>query len=144
MYNWILWGVSSGVICDDDNVLTDDYCNDETGCYYVPKQPCDDYSACTRDFYDDYGNCDFEVIDCDDDNACTNDDCDISTRKMDYTGTIERLGKSWLRRIEERFIYIEDRTCYFFGHGLFLSDHWKTCAQSFAINYAFKLPFNRL
>ena len=64
--------------CEDDNPCTDDSCDVDDGCLYVPNQlPCDDDDVCTSLDSCVGGVCvGGEQLDCDDDNPCTEDGCD--------------------------------------------------------------------
>ncbi len=64
--------------CDDDNPCTDDVCNGEAGCAFVPltEGECLDGDACTIGDHCEEGVCVGAPIDCDDDNPCTDDVCD--------------------------------------------------------------------
>lgn len=64
--------------CDDDNVCTDDYCDEQTVCRHVPNAAeCTDYNECTLGDHCDGGYCvPMGSIDCDDNNPCTTDACD--------------------------------------------------------------------
>ncbi len=95
------------LICDDENICTDDSCDPQTGCIFPPNSaPCDDFNACT--IGDTCGggfcqpgsplNCDDGLFcngmetcdpllgclfgmppDCDDLISCTIDECDENT-----------------------------------------------------------------
>jgi len=66
--------------CDDDNVCTEDSCDDTLGCVHSYNQaPCDDANACTENDACDQGICTGAQIDCDNGNPCTTDTCDPQT-----------------------------------------------------------------
>ena len=67
------------LICDDGNLCTDDACDSDSGCSFVPNaQECDDGNECTVDDACSKGWCKGGgQLDCDDDNPCTNDACDL-------------------------------------------------------------------
>ena len=69
----------SPFLCQDDNGCTDDYCDAEVGCLFVPNvSPCDDGDACTLGDLCAATECVSGVgePDCDDNNGCTDDSCD--------------------------------------------------------------------
>lgn len=71
--------IGAGVLpCSDGNICTDDSCDPEAGCAYVPNaQPCDDGDSCTEDDLCANGWCKAgAVIDCGDADPCTDDVCD--------------------------------------------------------------------
>ncbi len=58
--------VGSPVICDDSNPCTDDLCNPEGGCAYVPNHlPCDDLEPCTVGDVCSEGDCVGTQVPCD-------------------------------------------------------------------------------
>ncbi len=63
--------------CDDDNVCTDDYCDEENDqCVNAPNSnQCDDGDACTIDDVCSEGVCSGTPIDCNDGIECTIDSC---------------------------------------------------------------------
>ncbi len=63
--------------CDDNNICTEDRCDDALGCLHSYNMaPCDDGSACTDDDKCDHGMCKGgSALDCDDGNVCTTDLC---------------------------------------------------------------------
>jgi len=67
------------VSCDDNNLCTDDACDPDVGCQFVPNQlQCDDQNACTEDDHCQAGACVAGILtDCSDGNICTFDYCDI-------------------------------------------------------------------
>ena len=95
------------VTCNDDNLCTDDSCDAEAGCLFLPNQAfctdgdvctvadqcggglcvpggaldCDDQNVCTDESCDAVEGCIHTADDgnCDDDNACTEDSCDPDT-----------------------------------------------------------------
>jgi uncharacterized repeat protein (TIGR01451 family) len=73
--------VSDPVVCDDHNLCTDDSCNPQTGCTFVPNNnPCDDNDACTTNDACSGGSCvGGPPPDCNDNNVCTDDSCDAQT-----------------------------------------------------------------
>jgi hypothetical protein len=63
--------------CNDNNPCTDDACDDETGCSFVPNQiVCDDGDACTTGDTCGDGWCKGATLLCNDGNLCTDDHCD--------------------------------------------------------------------
>jgi len=67
--------------CDDGNECTDDVCDPESGCVYLPNEgPCDDGDSCSVDDSCSEGFCKpGPPLDCDDDNGCTLDACNPDT-----------------------------------------------------------------
>ncbi len=65
------------LFCNDSNDCTEDTCDPEVGCEFVPTAaPCDDGNACTVDDHCFNGGCVSEdMLVCDDDNVCTKDKC---------------------------------------------------------------------
>jgi hypothetical protein len=65
--------------CNDGNDCTDDSCDANAGCQFVPNNgPCDDGSMCTTGDHCQAGACVITAfVDCDDANPCTDDSCDI-------------------------------------------------------------------
>jgi hypothetical protein len=63
--------------CDDDNLCTDDACNEELGCVHKANNaPCDDGDECTEsDECQDGGCAGGEPLQCNDDVECTMDEC---------------------------------------------------------------------
>jgi hypothetical protein len=66
------------VTCNDFNLCTDDYCDEQTGCVYAPNAAsCDDGDFCTTGDYCLDAVCTGGVSAvCDDLNPCTDDTCD--------------------------------------------------------------------
>ena len=66
------------VVCGDGNGCTDDSCDSQKGCQYVPNNAdCDDGNPCTLDDQCSGGFCVGKGgLDCDDANPCTSDACD--------------------------------------------------------------------
>jgi hypothetical protein len=66
------------VVCDDDNVCTDDSCHPGTGCVFADNQAgCTDDDVCTDADVCAEGLCvPGPQLDCDDSNLCTDDSCD--------------------------------------------------------------------
>ncbi len=64
--------------CDDNEVCTDDFCNETAGCDSVPNTlPCDDADECTDGDTCSGGSCQPGiVVSCDDELPCTLDQCD--------------------------------------------------------------------
>lgn len=72
--------ISAGTLtCDDANLCTDDSCQPESGCSFVPNSnACDDGNACTENDACSAGQCKpGKSADCDDENICTDDYCDF-------------------------------------------------------------------
>ncbi len=75
-------GVCGGgvaVVCNDENICTDDSCDSQVGCLYgANAAPCDDGNPCTLE--DTCANAACQPgageLDCDDQNTCTDDSCD--------------------------------------------------------------------
>ena len=67
--------------CNDENVCTDDSCEPDAGCVYLPNDvPCSDDNACTANDTCAAAACvGGPPPDCDDLNSCTNDGCDWQT-----------------------------------------------------------------
>jgi hypothetical protein len=65
------------LLCNDGNPCTDDSCDAEKGCVYLPnKISCDDGNACTLGDICKDGKCAAGTMkDCDDSNPCTKDAC---------------------------------------------------------------------
>jgi len=65
------------LVCDDQNLCTDNGCNPELGCMYENNtDPCDDGDACTIEDVCAQGMClGGPSMECDDDDICTNDTC---------------------------------------------------------------------
>jgi hypothetical protein len=78
------------ISCDDQNLCTQDSCNQEDGeCIYdgveMSGAQCDDSSLCTTgDVCDGEGNCVGQSILCDDGNSCTESECDPSTGECEF------------------------------------------------------------
>ena len=72
---------SGSLSCADLNPCTDDSCDPNVGCSFVPNQaPCSDGNACTAADVCDSGSCGAgDDLDCDDQNPCTDDACDSQT-----------------------------------------------------------------
>ncbi len=69
--------ILDGAACDDDNVCTEDVCDQVDGCIHTPLTgPCDDGNECTENETCDSGFCVGTVTECDDGNVCTEDSCD--------------------------------------------------------------------
>ncbi|MBU0550631.1 hypothetical protein KKB55_22375 [Myxococcota bacterium] len=70
-------GLIDDGLCFDGNPCTQDICDVELGCTYVPHQgPCDDLDPCTRnDHCGADGQCVGVAVDCDDGNPCTANAC---------------------------------------------------------------------
>lgn len=68
-------------VCNDNNGCTDDNCDPETGCMFVPNSAdCNDGNLCTDGDHCDGGECVFvEPADCDDSLECTADSCTPDT-----------------------------------------------------------------
>jgi hypothetical protein len=66
------------VVCDDNDVCTNDACDPDAGCVHTPNTlPCDDGNACTLPDTCGDGVClPGETVSCDDNNPCTTDVCD--------------------------------------------------------------------
>jgi hypothetical protein len=64
-----------GVICNDNNPCTNDFCSPSTGCAYSPYS-CDDSNACTDDACLGHDACQHTTHDCNDGDSCTTDSCD--------------------------------------------------------------------
>ena len=66
------------LVCDDGNICTDDSCDPEGGCTFLPNAvQCDDSDECTTSDTCAAGVCQGgEPIICDDTNDCTDDYCD--------------------------------------------------------------------
>jgi hypothetical protein len=65
--------------CEDDNGCTQDLCDPEGGCQFVPNEaPCDDGDACTVGDVCAASECvsGADELDCADSNGCTDDSCD--------------------------------------------------------------------
>jgi hypothetical protein len=71
---------SGNLVCDDGNLYTDDKCNPDSGCQFVPNvAPCDDGNVCTDGDKCSQGWCAAgSLVSCGDDNPCTTDFCDPS------------------------------------------------------------------
>lgn len=67
-----------GLVCNDKNGCTDDGCDPESGCVFVPNsKPCDDGSVCTQTDVCTDGQCvGSNELECADSSICTNDYCD--------------------------------------------------------------------
>ena len=64
------------ILCDDNNVCTNDTCDSATGCVFTPNaNDCDDGDACTVGDTCTNGECAGKLKDCDDENPCTDDAC---------------------------------------------------------------------
>ena len=83
-------GDTDGGTCQDDNECTDDLCDPEAGCQYLPLDGsgCDDQDVCTLADHCDQGFCLGTPIDCGDDNPCTWDNCN-PTGGCNYTYNAE-------------------------------------------------------
>ncbi len=70
--------ISAGELnCNDSNPCTNDSCNSQTGCEFVPNSvACDDGTACTEQDTCSAGICKGVLLDCDDNTVCTKDWCD--------------------------------------------------------------------
>ncbi len=64
-------------LCDDDNDCTQDICDGEAGCSYLPLEgdECKDGNPCTVADHCEQGICLGSQVDCDDSNPCTDDFC---------------------------------------------------------------------
>jgi len=64
--------------CNDGNSCTDDSCDSDAGCQFVPNQvDCDDQNLCTDDDKCKSGICvGGTSVSCDDGNLCTDDSCE--------------------------------------------------------------------
>ena len=74
--------ISSGMlVCDDNNLCTDDACQGGVGCTFTPNsEPCDTGTECTENDICKNGMCvPGQITDCDDGNVCTTDSCDPET-----------------------------------------------------------------
>ena len=71
-------GEGQEIVCQDNNVCTDDYCNPDSGCVFVPNQEgCDDGNECTTGDVCAAGACSSAgTLDCADGLICTVDWCD--------------------------------------------------------------------
>ena len=69
------------VVCNDNNICTDDDCDPDSGCVFVPNDAqCDDLNACTDGDSCELANCvPGPALVCTDDNECTSDTCDTDT-----------------------------------------------------------------
>jgi len=67
--------------CEDNNPCTDDSCDPQAGCQFVPNDgDCSDNNACTDGDYCEGGGCQpGPLIYCDEANPCTDDSCDVGT-----------------------------------------------------------------
>jgi len=77
-------GVCGGgvpIVCDDENLCTDDACDPLTGCVFTANDdPCSDGDACTDvDQCADSACVPGDALVCDDLNLCTDDACDADT-----------------------------------------------------------------
>ncbi len=68
-------------ICDDGNPCTEDLCDDQADCLYVPRSDtaCDDGNPCTQAGICVSGTCQSTDVTCDDGNPCTADLCDLNS-----------------------------------------------------------------
>jgi hypothetical protein len=66
------------VVCEDDNICTDDICDLALGCIHDPNlAACDDGDSCTFEDHCLAGACQSGgAMDCNDDNICTDDVCE--------------------------------------------------------------------
>ncbi len=72
--------ISSGSLtCNDNNLCTDDACDAQVGCTFMPNSnPCDDGEVCTTGDACGGGTCQpGEPTPCDDQNPCTTDSCQM-------------------------------------------------------------------
>ena len=78
------------IVCNDDNGCTDDSCDPEKGCVFVPNQEqCDDGNECTTGDHCQGGKCvGDEVIVCDDFNPCTDDLCNLQSGCQHVNNTL--------------------------------------------------------
>jgi hypothetical protein len=69
--------IAGPVLCDDDNLCTDDWCDPQEGCQHTSNgNLCDDTDACTlNDLCVDSVCLGDTPLPCDDDNPCTDDSC---------------------------------------------------------------------
>ncbi len=65
------------ITCNDDNLCTDDSCDPDGGCLFVPNAvPCTDGNVCTVADQCSEGICvSGNALDCDDQNVCTDESC---------------------------------------------------------------------
>lgn len=66
------------LVCNDNNVCTNDSCDEKFGCEYVPANEglgCNDGNDCTEGDTCTVGQCRGTGIQCDDGNPCTDDNC---------------------------------------------------------------------
>jgi hypothetical protein len=70
--------VHEPIDCDDGNTCNgDEFCMSDFGCMVAAPQNCDDQNACTTDSCDDSDGCAHEPIDCSDDDVCNGEErCD--------------------------------------------------------------------
>ncbi len=70
-------GGGVAIICDDEELCTDDACDPDTGCTFTNNSVvCDDGDACTDGDLCANGGClSGGELDCDDSNVCTDDSC---------------------------------------------------------------------
>jgi hypothetical protein len=66
------------IVCNDNNVCTDDGCNPATGCVHTPIT-CNDNNACTIDTCNPTTGCVYTPIICNDNNPSTIDTCNPET-----------------------------------------------------------------
>jgi hypothetical protein len=74
--------INSGTLaCNDNNLCTDDSCNPQVGCTFLPNQePCDDGNQCTTGDHCENGSCTFgEAVVCSETTECTMASCDPSS-----------------------------------------------------------------
>ena len=82
---------SSGELnCNDGNPCTDDSCDAQAGCEFVPNNAgCNDQNVCTEDDVCANGMCTGgNPADCDDDNPCTDDLCDVVASCMHFDNNV--------------------------------------------------------
>lgn len=64
------------VICDDQNLCTNDYCDEAVGCQHVPNTSfCNDNNPCTQNDQCNEKVCVGSILFCNDNNPCTTDSC---------------------------------------------------------------------
>jgi hypothetical protein len=75
--------------CQDGNACTDDVCDPQSGCQYVPNQAaCNDSNPCTTPDACVAGQCEGIFLSCDDSNPCTTDSCDPLTGCANVANTL--------------------------------------------------------
>eukprot|EP01130_Rhizamoeba_saxonica_P016175 TRINITY_DN7428_c0_g1_i1.p1 TRINITY_DN7428_c0_g1~~TRINITY_DN7428_c0_g1_i1.p1 ORF type:complete len:870 (-),score=165.81 TRINITY_DN7428_c0_g1_i1:20-2356(-) len=67
--------ISTDIICEDNNLCTEDFCSSEFGCMYIPKECDTEDKVCNMSICNPLnGKCE-AMINCDDENECTKDYC---------------------------------------------------------------------